>query len=359
MDEIRPTPRNQFLGLLADKLREGIDFATYKGQNKPMNFFADALSLNDIQKTADRLSYAGNLTTGGGLNTRLKPEVENSIIGLLPFAGTGKRVASELVSGLKELVPSASTRLANNMAERGVVSVGENKLANALKAPQTQALELAQQRAALPIEQGGLGLPANNTAMDRASAMGFDLDYNALHGTTAKTNFKKFKAGQDGELGQGIYFVNNDTIPSLYARGEGGKIIPSIIPKGEYFDKANKPDFKDLAERIVANDGMPPIAKGWQSVPLDDFSNFIRQSYQSYPNEWLKRAGYTGAESSGAQQIAGQKVVFNPDDIRSRFAAFDPWRRTAATAATFGVAAPDLLAQDEKNRLVNALKGKP
>lgn len=42
------------------------------------------------------------------------------------------------------------------------------------------AHEVAQRNAALPVEQGGLGLPPNNTAMDRAKAMGFDTP--AYHG---------------------------------------------------------------------------------------------------------------------------------------------------------------------------------
>jgi len=50
--------------------------------------------------------------------------------------------------------------------------------------PQEEALRLAQQRAALPIEQGGLGLPANNTAAERAAAMGFDLNNNYVHSTS-------------------------------------------------------------------------------------------------------------------------------------------------------------------------------
>ena len=40
--------------------------------------------------------------------------------------------------------------------------------------PQQAALDLAQQRAALPVEQGGLGLPKDNTPEMRAQAMGFD-----------------------------------------------------------------------------------------------------------------------------------------------------------------------------------------
>jgi hypothetical protein len=43
-------------------------------------------------------------------------------------------------------------------------------------------------------------------------------------------------------------------------------------------------------------------------------------------------------------------MVLNPvDNVRSRFAAFDPFRKTAATAAALGVAAPNLLAAESKN----------
>jgi len=41
-------------------------------------------------------------------------------------------------------------------------------------------------------------------------------------------------------------------------------------------------------------------------------------------------------------------VSINPDNFRSRFAAFDPFRRNAAIAAAMGVAAPDLLAKEKK-----------
>ena len=42
-----------------------------------------------------------------------------------------------------------------------------------------------------------------------------------------------------------------------------------------------------------------------------------------------------------------EQVTFNPDDIRSINAAFDPFRRNAAIAAATGALAPDLLAAQE------------
>ena len=42
-------------------------------------------------------------------------------------------------------------------------------------------------------------------------------------------------------------------------------------------------------------------------------------------------------------------MVMNPDNIRSRFAAGDPFRRNAAIAAATGSFAPDLLAEEYAN----------
>ena len=51
------------------------------------------------------------------------------------------------------------------------------------KAPQQAALDLAQQRAALPVSEGGLGLLAGNTPEMRAQAMGFDVNTPLYHAT--------------------------------------------------------------------------------------------------------------------------------------------------------------------------------
>ena len=61
-----------------------------------------------------------------------------------------------------------------------------------IAAPQDEALRLAQQRAALPVEQGGLGLPAGNTPMDRANVMFPESGY---HGSKI-SNIKELKTGK-------------------------------------------------------------------------------------------------------------------------------------------------------------------
>ena len=67
-----------------------------------------------------------------------------------------------------------------------------------------------------------------------------------------------------------------------------------------------------------------------------------------------EQAGYSGAviknvkDNAGANlgTIADVHATTDPSLFRSRFAAFDPFRRNAAIAAAMGVAAPNLLAEE-------------
>ena len=58
----------------------------------------------------------------------------------------------------------------------------------------------------------------------------------------------------------------------------------------------------------------------------------------------MRDPGFTTAGQGELSSIVGSLI---PDNIRSRFAAFDPWRRNSALAAALGVAAPDLLAEEK------------
>jgi hypothetical protein len=85
-------------------------------------------------------------------------------------------------------------------------------------------------------------------------------------------------------------------------------------------------------------------------------NSYVWTSIPDKVTEQLKKLNYTGIIDTGGKgggMNEGHQVVipFNPDDVRSRFAAFDPWRRSAAVAAAMGVAAPDLMA-DEKQKPV-------
>jgi len=196
-----------------------------------------------------------------------------------------------------------------------------NKPAKA--APQDEALRLAQQRAALPPSQGGLGLPANNTPEQRAKAMSWNT--HGFHATNA--DIKKFD-------------------PNLYGASDYGS-----IGQGVYIDPSKSAGYANLVASIVGKDKpanvMPLLVREGNVFNADQLPLITNAKTSKEVSKNLKKLGYDSVMSEVNGQ-PNEMVVFDPDRVRSRFAAFDPFRRDVATAALFGVAAPDLLAQEQE-----------
>lgn len=202
--------------------------------------------------------------------------------------------------------------------------------------PQAEALALAQQRAALPVEQGGLGLAAGNTPAERAAAMGFDTDL--LHGTAK--DFNKFDMGMAGtntrQAGDelGVFATAKPFLADSYAE---------IASKGGWANRTQP-----------GGATVYPLKANLQNPKrFDTASGFYREAdpraAQQGLGKWRTELEGEGFDSVIVRPDMEEVVAFNPDQLRSRFAAFDPFRKTAATAAAMGVAAPDLLAQ-ERNK---------
>lgn len=216
-------------------------------------------------------------------------------------------------------------------------------LVNALRKPTAGELaqKLAQERAMLPVSEHGLGLPAGNTAMDRANVM-FPKD--VYHSTDADILTMNPSAG--GKLGPGVYtsdspdYVNKYILPRPNKYVEGGNVMPLRIK-----DNLASPDTAELARQDTSHLGTPPDVKNYKTY------------WKQQVNDELANRGYSGRTIDGPIYDGMENVTFNPEDIRSRFAAFDPWRRNAAIAALTGTAAPDLMA-GENDKLVNALRSK-
>jgi hypothetical protein len=152
----------------------------------------------------------------------------------------------------------------------------------------------AQRVAALPIEEGGLGLPVNNTAMDRARAMGFDGE-DVYHATT-KT-FDEFRPSTSGMFGHGVYFADNPRYAEEYLRGGPPSIIPAKI-------RGNLVEPKKYHEAINV---------------------FHEAKKQGDVFESIKNSGIDGVDYKN-----NELVVYDPKNIRSRFAAFNPANRDSA-----------------------------
>jgi hypothetical protein len=310
---MKPTPRSTVLGLFSDLVNLPLQYMSSPERTQQMQGTAQFLYGTGIPKTLERLSYGESLFSGaGGLGgtTRMRPETAEALMNVAPLAPAAGRLTARAVRATEGLPVGM-----------GIKDVSK-------RYPQQAALDLAQQRAALPVEQGGLGLPANNTAMDRARAMGFRVKDEMFHGTT-EPNIVSFRPTPHDETHiYGTSLTRTPNIADFYARGrsfsgevEGANIIPVYIrgKKPIDFDK-----FTDYA------------------IEQNLFSNKTADLTPSAQRFLNKRniAGYD------MENLYGDEIqVLDPSRIRSRFAAFDPFRKDVATATAMGVALPDLLAQ--------------
>ena len=114
-----------------------------------------------------------------------------------------------------------------------------------------------------------------------------------------------------------------------------------------------------LMEHTEEGGNVMPVALRYKNPMVHDFggSSYRDQTYSDLVDQALS-GGHdalilknTFDPGAGPSKLIDVGVVFDPDQIRSRFAAFDPLRKTAATAAAAGLAAPDLLAGERPDNI--------
>jgi hypothetical protein len=202
-----------------------------------------------------------------------------------------------------------------------------------------------------------LGLPETNTAMDRARAMGFDTP--VYHGTTSDVpQFDMKYYGSDGvAYGTPSVFTSTDTaLASDYALNKFDRDIANPIKEMEAFKRAQPGFYDDEYERLYSNvkqsfgnvksQGRGELGGGANVMPLmvmGDLKNVDsggKHFMQAIPDELrnAKTQGFDGVSFSNVIDGASPRTmtpnnvttVFNPANLRSRFAAFDPARRHEA-----------------------------
>lgn len=333
------------------------------------------LSGIDNAKRVAKRNITGLLEDPRGYLEMLDDQAKNYNENVQPMVQGGQLYNRPLTEAEKE---QKSIDLALNFGPMGVGTI------RGVVGPQHEALRLAQQRAALPVEQHGLGLPANNTPQMRAQALAGLTEADAVQrahelGTLQFTNiplsdFKgrlihkspsfnrkqssEYRLGEvDGESaymrkanhwgnfgtnineGNAIQFALRDVLPkSDDMFGRVGKLSNKWEIDGPIAEQlqtlraqwGGSADFSPESAAIF--DKMYPLMKKSQAgyVPVSDLVGMVPEKIASFDN-------------------LSAPIVSMPDGgIRSRFAAFDPWRRNAAIASLMGVAAPDLLAAENQ-----------
>jgi len=181
-----------------------------------------------------------------------------------------------------------------------------------------------------------LGLPKGNTAMDRAKAMGYDVENIWYRGD--KPNLTAFDPyANDSYIKGNIFLTNSKDIAKSYSKTPQARNYlrdakDYDVNEGVYslYTKNNPRELKiDAQNSSWAGIEAP---KAWKNIysydgtgQIDDLALTARQ--KKYPSMQVNNV----LDQYG---LGNQKIMFNPSDIRSVNAAFDPARANE----------PDLLA---------------
>jgi len=252
--------------------------------------------------------------------------------------------------------------------------------------PQQAALDLAQQRAALPKSESGLGLPANNTPEMRYQAMK-GVEGNFVHGSK-NPDIEKFKTRK--QIFEESANDPNRAIAENHYANERNAVFASSDP--EFTTAFSQHGYTDVGQ---APTSYPLRMIGGNKV--FDFENpahldMLKQKYaEMFPVKTIGREGYVPSEESIRMHTINKRIenlpndtnnwpaiesqdfqkairelgfdafhvnergtknigVYDPSSLRSPFAAYDPFRKDVATATAMGVALPDLLAAEKENK---------
>jgi hypothetical protein len=449
-DYLRETPmENPIMGLLADRLKKAQQFAAkpFGYENPPVEMLMNLLGVPAVQQTMERMAYGEPLTTGRGMTTKPRAEAVEAALAVAPVAGLLAKTTKGLPVGasikpinLEKGIYKADLTMEEMLkvrdiptverVQKSVELVGEKQFEKMVEAqfkkykpsspeqeamlvesvtlqilgkaerspfPRQEALDTAQRNAALPVEEGGLGLPKDNTPEMRAEASGL-LD--AYHGSKQDIT-GLFKAGYDDNLAfvtQDPEFASkwigkgklNQRIGSedemkaaeeIYRQNKYKNTDNALLEKlqGEEFNAAydkmaaaaraeNEKEFGTRGNatglfdtvypvKVQANKTFNPetdmdVMKEFfdaNDIPQKLQDLYAGGNYMMYETKpvvnYLKSKGY---DSMRLRESTGDNyptiALFNPDTVRSRFAAFDPFRKDTETALAKGVAPPDILA---------------
>jgi hypothetical protein len=221
---------------------------------------------------------------------------------------------------------------------------------------------VAQRNAALPVEQGGLGLGPQNTAMERANHPSMFPD-EVYHGQRANTPVTEYFAGGLGSMthdpvplepiskivsGQGrgeggAFYMSNDLDVGRGYAGKTGAIYPLRINKNDFKTSGYPHDFPvngTEAEKAAFTRDVEAFNRNLDKTKNRYFRDEVKQ---------VESEGQGGVVFKNVEDSSGSPVYDYPSDVyasigapvRSRFAAFDPMRRHEADI--LGFANPQLL----------------
>ena len=178
----------------------------------------------------------------------------------------------------------------------------------------------------------------------RAQDMGFTVD--AYHGTKGDIPaFEARRAPKNEQMGlSGVHVAENPEFANLYADGKGGNVMPVKINPGKSLDGSalvmeGTPEAQILADLLKGTGRKPYFSSSTMdgtgprmAAPLQSAIDMVSQAkaekvLRSHGFDSVKYDAKYGSRGVNGMYTTAEGpayVVFNPNNIRSRFAAFDP-----------------------------------
>ena len=217
------------------------------------------------------------------------------------------------------------------------------------------AHEVAQRNAAKPISEGGLGLPANNTAMDRANAPGMFPD-EAYHFSRHGADVQELDSGKYAVApfdAVGTHVGSKEQALDRFKNTVGYKVNNPMYANDE-LKGVTYPLRVNTGNMMLSPDGVvmseTPISMGFSgSADYGDLKTSNEALRETVFSKYDSIPYINEVESPG--QIS---YILPPKNIRSRFAAFDPAKRgsanlmAGAAGATISLSALRNIQRDEE-----------
>jgi hypothetical protein len=336
-DFMQATPRNLILGYLADLA--ALSYAPQRTQQ--MQGIAQFFGAPSVSQTLDRLSYGEPLTTGaGGLGgtTRVRPEAIEAAMTVAPMVGPAARMTKGLPVGM------------------GIKDV------SGLAKSETFGKKLP----GLKTEEAymGTGVPINVRSNPEVSNMKFYVDDSGQANLEINPVFandmsyvknRHFRAVDDFLWPHG---------EDVYVRGANTKddfdYLKSKTHRGSKNWATNEQEGGLSVGRGVEATMFPysylvkgkRIGSGSDSEPLLDLASAEpvgKLMTQKQMQAFLKKANEKKLASLGIEDYQMRALRSVPLLKKIETESTVPTAKTAATAAAMGVAAPDLMAQEQPN----------
>ena len=205
--------------------------------------------------------------------------------------------------------------------------------------PFAKALAIAQKNAAKPISEGGLGLRADNTAAERARALGFDTAPSkwTFHGSRDASDLREIDPARSD------FGFHTGSIDQAEARLRAFAPPTEVFPSGAAIAPLVKSKYANMLRVTDPGsfhaDGLAPLlekkkllakGKGKQIQEAVDSDWKLREKYDPLMRDAVRNAGFDGLVYSNLHEGSGKSYAFsNPSMVRSPFAAFDPAKRNS------------------------------